>query len=145
MIATGLFLVIFFLYSILKSSLFLSLNEQINKISMKFMFFYTLNIIMLKILINSFKREFELKNSISYLYLYLQVYISDFSYVNSQYLTLMYKNSVNYFLMKVIFYNYDVKRQFYLLAESHMVSDLNKFILILERVLSTKALSLSSK
>lgn len=85
LIAMGLFLVIYFLYSLLKTSLFDSLNDQISKIALKFMFFYSLNIIMLKILVNSFKREFELKSSISYVYLYLNSYTADFSYSNKNY------------------------------------------------------------
>lgn len=140
LIALGLFLVIFFLYSLLKTSLFDSLNEQIDKIALKFMFFYSLNIIMLKILINSFKREFELKNSISYVYLYLNVYTSDFSFSNKNYLISVYKNTINQLLSKLVSGNFEINKQFYLSSQNDL-SDLNKFIFVLERVLLDKTLS----
>lgn len=134
LIATGLFLVIYFLYSLLKTSLFDSLNDQINKIALKFMFFYSLNIIMLKILINSFKREFEIKNSISYVYLYLNSYINDFSYSNRNYIISVYKSTMNQFLTKLIHGTFDLNKQFYISSSSNM-SDLNKFISTLEKIL----------
>lgn len=137
LIASGLFLVIYFLYSLLKTSLFDSLNEQIDKIALKFMFFYSLNIIMLKILINSFKREFELKNSISYVYLYLTSYTSDFSNSNKNYLLSVYKYSINQLLSKLLVGNFDINKQFYLSTGSDL-SDLNKFISTLEKVLFNK-------
>lgn len=137
LIASGLFLVIYFLYSLLKTSLFDSLNEQIDKIALKFMFFYSLNIIMLKILINSFKREFELKNSISYVYLYLTSYTFDFSNSNKNYLLSVYKYSVNQLLSKLLVGNFDINKQFYLSTGSDL-SDLNKFISTLEKVLLNK-------
>ena len=138
LIATGLFFVIYFLYFLLKTSLFNSLNEQIEKIALKFMFFYSLNIIMLKILVNSFKREFELKNSISYVYLYLNSYADDFSTSNKNYLIAVYKGSVNYFLSKLLLHNFEVNKNFYI-SNSSSLSDLNKFIFTLEKVLSSKA------
>lgn len=137
LIATGLFLVIFFLYNLLKTSLFNSLTEQIDKIALKFMFFYSLNIIMLKILINSFKREFELKNSISYVYLYLSSYTVDFSNLNKNYLISIYKNSISNFLSKLLFTNFEINKHFYVSA-SNDLSDLNKFIFTLEKVLLNK-------
>ncbi len=140
LIAMGLFLVIYFLYSLLKTSLFDSLNDQISKIALKFMFFYSLNIIMLKILVNSFKREFELKSSISYVYLYLNSYTADFSYSNKNYLTSIYKSTMNQFLTKLIHGTFDLNKQFYL-SNSSDLSDLNKFISVLERVLLDKTLS----
>ncbi len=137
LIASGLFLVIYFLYSLLKTSLFDSLNEQIDKIALKFMFFYSLNIIMLKILINSFKREFELKNSISYVYLYLTSYTFDFSNSNKNYLLSVYKYSINQLLSKLLVGNFDINKQFYLSTGTDL-SDLNKFISTLEKVLFNK-------
>lgn len=137
LIASGLFLVIYFLYSLLKTSLFDSLNEQIDKIALKFMFFYSLNIIMLKILINSFKREFELKNSISYVYLYLTSYTFDFSNSNKNYLLSVYKYSINQLLSKLLVGNFDINKQFYLSTGTDL-SDLNKFISTLEKVLLNK-------
>ena len=134
LIAVGLFFVIYFLYSLLKTSLFNSLIDQIEKIALKFMFFYSLNIIMLKILINSFKREFALKNSISYLYLYLNSYANDFSSINKNYLVSVYKNSINFFLSKLLVYSFESNRNFYIL-NSNNLSDLNKFVFILEKVL----------
>lgn len=134
LIATGLFLVIYFLYSLLKTSLFLSLNEQIDKIALKFMFFYTLNIIMLKILINSFKRETGLKNSIAYVYLYLSNYTNEFSFINRNYLVSVYKSNVNYFLSKLVVYNFEFNRQFFLLSSSNKLAELNKFISNLEKL-----------
>jgi hypothetical protein len=130
-----LFLVIYFLYSLLKTSLFLSLNEQIDKIALKFMFFYTLNIIMLKILINSFKREFELKNSIAYVYLYLTNYTHDFSFINRNYLISIYKSNINFFLLKLTAYNFELNRQFFLLSSQNKLAELNKFISNLEKVI----------
>lgn len=137
LIASGLFFVIYFLYSLLKTSLFNSLNEQIDKIALKFMFFYSLNIIMLKILINSFKREFELKNSISYVYLYLTYYASDFANSNKIYLLSVYKNNISYLLSKLLVNNFDVNKQFYLSSRTDL-ADLNKFISTLEKVLLNK-------
>ncbi len=137
LIALGLFFVIYFLYSLLKTSLFNSLNEQIDKIALKFMFFYSLNIIMLKILINSFKREFELKGSISYIYLYLNAYTADFSFSNKNYLISVYKNSMNNFLSKLVLNNFELNKHFYL-SNSTDLSDLNKFISVLEKVLLNK-------
>lgn len=140
LIALGLFLVIYFLYSLLKTSLFESLNDQINKIALKFMFFYSLNIIMLKILVNSFKREFELKNSISYIYLYLNSYSHDFAFSNKNYILSVYKSSMNQFLSKLIQGNFEINKQFYISSSSDL-SDLNKFIFTLEKVLSNKTFS----
>lgn len=140
LIALGLFLVIYFLYSLLKTSLFDSLSDQINKIALKFMFFYSLNIIMLKILINSFKREFELKNSISYVYLYLNSYANDFSTINRNYIVSVYKNTINHFIVKLIYSNFELNKQFYISSSSDL-SDLNKFIFILEKVLLNKTFS----
>lgn len=140
LIALGLLLVVYFLYSLLKKPLFNSLNEQIDKIALKFMFFYTLNIIMLKILINSFKKEFELKSSISYVYIYLNSYTTDFSNLNKYYLTLIYKNNINRFLSKLALYNFELDRQFYLTSHSDL-ADLNKFISSLEKILFYKNLS----
>ena len=137
LIALGLFFVIYFLYSLLKSSLFNSLVENIDKIALKFMFFYSLNIIMLKILINSFKREFELKNSIAYVYLYLNSYALDFSVSNRNYLVASYKNTINFFLSKLLVYNFEINKNFYI-SNSSAFSDLNKFIFILEKVLLNK-------
>ena len=137
LIASGLFLVIYFLYSLLKTSLFDSLNEQIDKIALKFMFFYSLNILMLKILINSFKREFEVKNSISYVYLYLTSYTFDFSNSNKNYLLSVYKYSINQLLSKLLVGNFDINKQFYLSTGTDL-SDLNKFISTLEKVLFNK-------
>lgn len=137
LIAGGLFFVIYFLYSLLKTSLFNSLNEQIDKIALKFMFFYSLNIIMLKILINSFKREFELKNSISYVYLYLTYYASDFANSNKVYLLSVYKSNVSYLLSKLLVNNFDANKQFYLSSHTDL-ADLNKFISSLEKVLFNK-------
>lgn len=137
LIAMGLFFVIFFLYNLLKTSLFNSLTEQIDKIALKFMFFYSLNIIMLKILINSFKREFELKNSISYVYLYLNSYALDFSTINKSYLLSVYKNTINQLLSKLLVGNFEINKHFYL-ASSSDLSDLNKFIFSLEKVLLNK-------
>jgi len=134
LIAIGLFLVIYFLYSLLKTSLFESLNDQINKIALKFMFFYSLNIIMLKILINSFKREFELKSSISYVYLYLSSYTNDFSYSNRNYIVSIYKSVMNQFLTKLVHNTFELNKQFYI-SSSNNLSDLNKFIFILEKIL----------
>ena len=134
LIAIGLFLVIYFLYSLLKTSLFESLNDQINKIALKFMFFYSLNIIMLKILINSFKREFELKSSISYVYLYLSSYTNDFSYSNRDYIVSIYKSVMNQFLTKLVHNTFELNKQFYI-SSSNNLSDLNKFIFILEKIL----------
>lgn len=134
LIAIGLFLVIYFLYSLLKTSLFESLNDQINKIALKFMFFYSLNIIMLKILINSFKREFELKSSISYVYLYLSSYTNDFSYSNRSYIVSIYKSVMNQFLTKLVHNTFELNKQFYI-SSSNNLSDLNKFIFILEKIL----------
>lgn len=134
LIASGLFLVIYFLYSLLKTSLFLSLNEQIDKIALKFMFFYTLNIIMLKILINSFKREFELKNSIAYVYLYLTNYTNDFSFINRNYLISVYKHNINYFLLRLTAYNFDLNKRFFFLSSSNKLAELNKFISNLEKI-----------
>jgi hypothetical protein len=114
--------------------LFLSLNEQIDKIALKFMFFYTLNIIMLKILINSFKREFELKNSIAYVYLYLTNYTNDFSFINRNYLISVYKHNINYFLLKLTTYNFDLNKRFFFLSSSTKLAELNKFISNLEKI-----------
>lgn len=133
-IAIGLFLVIYFLYSLLKTSLFLSLNEQIDKIALKFMFFYTLNIIMLKILVNSFKREFELKNSIAYVYLYLNNYTGDFSAINKSYLISIYRSNINFFLSKLTAYNFEINKQFFFLSPPNKLSELNKFISNLEKL-----------
>lgn len=137
LIALGLFLVIYFLFNLLKTSLFNSLIEQIDKIALKFMFFYSLNIIMLKILINSFKREFELKSSISYVYLYLSSYTTDFSSINKVYLISVYKNTMNQLLSKLLLSNFEVNKHFYI-SSSNDLSDLNKFIFSLEKVLLSK-------
>jgi len=137
LIALGLFLVIYFLFNLLKTSLFNSLIEQIDKIALKFMFFYSLNIIMLKILINSFKREFELKSSISYVYLYLSSYTADFSSINKVYLVSVYKNTMNQLLSKLLLSNFEVNKHFYI-SSSNDLSDLNKFIFSLEKVLLNK-------
>jgi hypothetical protein len=95
---------------------------------------------MLKILINSFKREFELKNSISYVYLYLNVYTSDFSFSNKNYLISVYKSTINQLLSKLVSGNFEINKQFYLSSQNDL-SDLNKFIFVLERVLLDKTLS----
>lgn len=137
LIAMGLFFVIYFLYNLLKSSLFNALTEQIDKIALKFMFFYSLNIIMLKILINSFKREFELKNSISYVYLYLNSYTADFSISNRTYLVSIYKSAVNQILSKLLAGGFEINKHFYL-SSTKDLSDLNKFIFSLEKVLLNK-------
>lgn len=99
------------------------------------MFFYTLNIIMLKILINSFKREFELKNSIAYVYLYLTNYTHDFSFINRNYLISIYKSNINFFLLKLTAYNFELNRQFFLLSSQNKLAELNKFISNLEKVI----------
>ncbi len=130
-------MVIFSLYSLLRTSLFDSLSEQIDRIALKFLFFYSLNIIMLKILINSFKREFELKNSISYVYLYLTYYSSSFASLNKVYLLSVYKSNIGYLLSKLIVSNFDVNKQLYLSSRTDL-ADLNKFVSTLERVLSSK-------
>jgi len=134
LIAVGLFLVIYFLYSLLKTSLFNSLNEQIDKIALRFMFFYTLNIIMLKILINSFKRELELKNSISYVYLYLASYTDDFSALNRAYLISIYKANIGYLLSKLVVSNFEVNKQLYLTSSINNFAYLNKFTYTLEKL-----------
>lgn len=92
---------------------------------------------MLKILINSFKREFELKNSISYVYLYLNSYTIDFSNSNKNYLIAVYKNSINQFLSKLLLNNFEINKHFYVSSSSGL-SDLNKFISTLEKVLLNK-------
>ena len=92
---------------------------------------------MLKILINSFKREFELKNSISYVYLYLNSYALDFSSVNKSYLLATYKSTINQLLSKLLVGNFEVNKHFYLSSSSDL-SDLNKFIFSLEKVLFNK-------
>lgn len=142
LIALGLFLVIYFLYSLLKTSLFLSLNDQIDKIALKFMFFYTLNIIMLKILINSFKRELELKSSIAYVYLYLSNYTNEFSFINKNYLIAIYKRNINYFLSKLITYNFELNKQFFLLSSPSKLAELNKFISNLEKIVFSSSKTL---
>jgi len=92
---------------------------------------------MLKILINSFKREFELKNSISYVYLYLTYYSSSFASLNKVYLLSVYKSNIGYLLSKLIVSNFDVNKQLYLSSRTDL-ADLNKFVSTLERVLSSK-------
>jgi hypothetical protein len=92
---------------------------------------------MLKILINSFKREFELKSSISYIYLYLNAYAADFSFSNKNYLISVYKSSMNNFLSKLVLNNFELNKHFYL-SNSNNLSDLNKFISVLEKVLFNK-------
>lgn len=138
LIAIGLFFVIFFLYNLLKTSLFNSLSEQVDKIALKFMFFYSLNIIMVKILVNSFKKEFEIKNSISYVYLYLNSYASDFSLSNKNYLLSLYKVGVNSILSRLLNSNFETNKNLYLSTSSDL-ADLNRFIFLLEKVLLSKA------
>lgn len=92
---------------------------------------------MLKILINSFKREFELKNSISYVYLYLNSYASDFSSINKNYLISVYKSTINQLLSKLLVGSFEINKHFYV-ASSNDLSDLNKFIFSLEKVLFNK-------
>lgn len=140
-IAIGLFLVIYFLYSLLKMSLFSALNDSIDKIALKFMFFYTLNIIMLKILINSFKREFYFKNSTSYAYLYLSSYTSEFSSSNRLHLINLYKSNINYLLIKLTLFSFELNKQFYFYSNSSKMSEINNFIYLLNKIFETKSIT----
>lgn len=92
---------------------------------------------MLKILVNSFKKEFDLKNSISYVYLYLSTYTDDFASLNKHYLISVYKTNINYILSRLIANSFEINKSFYISASSNF-ADLNKFISLLEKILLTK-------
>lgn len=109
LIAIGLVILIFFLYAFLKESIFGSLNEQIDKIAIRFMFFYTLNIIILKILIGSFSREFDLVDSLTKVFSFIDVYLNEFYKLQNRRLTILFRNSVNLILLRVLFYNLTFK------------------------------------
>lgn len=94
---------------------------------------------MLKILINSFKREFELKTSISCVYLYLNSYTEDFSTLNKNFLVSIYKGNISYLLSKLVFHNFELNKKFYLtFPGNNDLTDLNKFIVSLEKLFFSK-------